>query len=415
MVVQQPTDDSGDMPETQHDDSPPPPPPPPPPPTDGGGSGWNTDGLTDYRRLRRSRDDRKIAGVAAGLARHLDLDPLLVRVLFFVLIFFGGSGLVLYTLLWLFVPEEGTERSVVSVTDNTRNLLVLLTLAVAVLLVIGDVGGGVGVFWPPLAVVLLGVFVWLLVRDSRERRNARPAGPGIPGGPGGSGGPGGPEGPVPPGAPLTQAWAPAPAAAPPRRRGPLLFGATLALVAVGLGVLGLLDAAGVSVVDAAYPALGLTVVGVMLVVGSVYGRPGGLILLGAVLALALAATSISEPRFEGDRDLLVRPVRAAQLAPSYDLPAGAVELDLTQVSDLEALDGRSVSVEANAGEILVVVPDGLAVDFSGDIDYGGAIDAPFATRAGWDFGLDGRLGERNEPTVTITTSLDFGHIELRQS
>src|SRR3954462_14495005 len=86
--------------------TPPPPPPgtPPPPPPPGGEpgpqpgpqpgpgeaprTGMNTAALGDYRGLRRSATDRKVAGVAGGLARHLDVDPLLVRVLLVVLIFF---------------------------------------------------------------------------------------------------------------------------------------------------------------------------------------------------------------------------------------------------------------------------------------------------------------------------------------
>jgi hypothetical protein len=153
----------------------------------------------------------------------------------------------------------------------------------------------------------------------------------------------------------------------------------------------------------------------MLVVGSVFGRPGGLILVGLVLSLVLAATSLAEPRFDGDRDLLVRPAQADQLASSYDVPAGRVEVDLTRVDDLDELDGRNLLLESNAGEIVVVVPDGLAVEFSGDIDYGGAIETPFGNRDGWDVNLSGQTGDADDPTLHVDTFLDFGHIELRQS
>ncbi len=57
-----------------------------------------------------SRSDRKVAGVAGGLARHLDIDPLILRVAFVVLVFFGGAGLILYGAGWLLVPEDGAER-----------------------------------------------------------------------------------------------------------------------------------------------------------------------------------------------------------------------------------------------------------------------------------------------------------------
>jgi phage shock protein PspC (stress-responsive transcriptional regulator) len=399
-----------------------------PPPSDDR-EGWKSEALTDYRRLRRSRDDRKIAGVAGGLARHLDVDPLLVRVLLVVLVFFGGAGIVLYTAFWLFVPEEGTEKAVVSVSDSTLNVLVLATAALAVILVLGDAGGGVGIFWPPVVLALIGVFVWLMIRDDRDRRQTAVAQYGPPAAPAdwppaaGAVPPDSvPPGSVPPGTPPPggvppTGWTPAPARPPRRRRrsGPLLFGVTLALVAVGLGVLGLVEAAGTDVVDAAYPALALALVGVMLVVGSVFGRPGGLILVGLVLSLVLAATSLAEPRFDGDRDLLVRPTQADQLGTAYDVPAGRVQVDLTRVEDLDELDGRELLLESNAGEIVVVVPDGLAVEFSGDIDYGGAIETPFGNRDGWDVTLSGRTGDPDDPTLRIDTFLNFGHIELRQS
>ena len=68
------------------------------------------DEIRDLGRLRRSRDDRKIAGVAGGLARHLDVDPIILRVALVVLVFFGGAGLLIYGAGWLLVPEEETER-----------------------------------------------------------------------------------------------------------------------------------------------------------------------------------------------------------------------------------------------------------------------------------------------------------------
>jgi phage shock protein PspC (stress-responsive transcriptional regulator) len=55
--------------------------------------------------LRRSTEDRKIAGVAGGLAEHLDLDPTLVRAGFAISLLFSGAGLVAYLLLLAIVPN----------------------------------------------------------------------------------------------------------------------------------------------------------------------------------------------------------------------------------------------------------------------------------------------------------------------
>jgi phage shock protein C len=56
----------------------------------------------------RSRGDRKIGGVCAGLARYLDLDTSLVRILWFFITLACGviPGLVAYVLAWIIIPEE---------------------------------------------------------------------------------------------------------------------------------------------------------------------------------------------------------------------------------------------------------------------------------------------------------------------
>jgi phage shock protein PspC (stress-responsive transcriptional regulator) len=58
------------------------------------------------RRLVRNTRDAVLAGVAAGLADHLDLDPLLVRLGFIFLSFFGGAGVFLYGICWVLMPRN---------------------------------------------------------------------------------------------------------------------------------------------------------------------------------------------------------------------------------------------------------------------------------------------------------------------
>lgn len=60
----------------------------------------------ETKRLYRSRNDRKIGGVAAGLADYLVVDPLLIRLLFVILFFVGGGGLLIYIILWIVTPEQ---------------------------------------------------------------------------------------------------------------------------------------------------------------------------------------------------------------------------------------------------------------------------------------------------------------------
>src|SRR4051794_33801139 len=58
-------------------------------------------------RFRRRREGKLIAGVASGLADHLRLDPLHVRIAFALLTGLGGLGPVLYGAYWVFVRQEG--------------------------------------------------------------------------------------------------------------------------------------------------------------------------------------------------------------------------------------------------------------------------------------------------------------------
>jgi phage shock protein C len=65
----------------------------------------------NYKRLYRSRDDRMISGVAAGIAKYLNVDPTLIRLLFVVFALSGGSGLLAYVILAVIIPEEPVEHS----------------------------------------------------------------------------------------------------------------------------------------------------------------------------------------------------------------------------------------------------------------------------------------------------------------
>lgn len=58
------------------------------------------------KKLYRSRKNRTIGGVAAGLGEYFDIDATLVRIIFVVSLFLGGTGIIAYILLWIIVPEE---------------------------------------------------------------------------------------------------------------------------------------------------------------------------------------------------------------------------------------------------------------------------------------------------------------------
>jgi phage shock protein C len=69
-------------------------------------SSSSSSGSGGINELRRSRDDRWIGGVCGGIAQLTGIESWLCRLLLTVLALFAGSGVLVYLLLWIFVPEE---------------------------------------------------------------------------------------------------------------------------------------------------------------------------------------------------------------------------------------------------------------------------------------------------------------------
>ena len=58
--------------------------------------------------LTRPRDDRIIAGVCSGIARHFSIDPTVVRIAFVASLFLPGPQILIYLVAWLLMPDEAT-------------------------------------------------------------------------------------------------------------------------------------------------------------------------------------------------------------------------------------------------------------------------------------------------------------------
>jgi phage shock protein PspC (stress-responsive transcriptional regulator) len=405
MVCGRPGTHDGDMNETLNDPGqatgPAPQSPPQPTPSH-----------QDLDRLRRSTSNRYVAGVAGGLGRHFNIDPTIIRVLLVVLTFFGGAGLLVYGACWLFVPEDDAEHAAIRVGSEPRKILLLAAAGIAVLLALGDVFNGSDAGWPFVGVAVI-VAIVLIFRDRRRERESASTGGATP--------------PVPSAAPATgapgtsyaadvedtrvldsgaqpPAWQPpvaTPAFIPPRpkRTGVVWFWPTLALIGVALGGLGIYDNSH-HVVDGAYPALALGITGVMLLVGSLIGRPGGLILIGFVSSIALAASVAVGGSFGTDaREVHETPTSAAYVQSNYEATVGEIVLDLTQVSDPEALAGREINLELRTGHIKVIVPRSLNVDIDADMDFAGGITVP-----GDDSGGINHEVHKSLPGVPATTT-----------
>jgi phage shock protein PspC (stress-responsive transcriptional regulator) len=71
--------------------------------------------VTDQPRapqLRRSSEDKMLAGVAGGIARYLNTDATLVRIMIAALVLFTGAGAALYIAAWLLIPADGDDQPV---------------------------------------------------------------------------------------------------------------------------------------------------------------------------------------------------------------------------------------------------------------------------------------------------------------
>ncbi len=382
----------------------------PTPPSGGPGPRVSREEMKDLGRLRRSVTDRHIGGVAGGLARHLDIDPLILRVTFVVAIFFGGAGLLAYIGAWALVPEEGTDDEPLGLDQRSRTVALA---GVGVLALLCAVGDWAGAFWFPWPLAIVGaVVLWFLHRQ--QRRETAP--------------------PVVAGETtydLAQpSYAAQPYAAPshdlppveyararrprnPRKRGPVLFFFTVALIALAEGALGVADLAGANVADSAYPALALGIITVMLLVGAFWGRAGGLIALGLVAAIATAGASLGN-QFPEDTATYT-PSSADEVAENYDIGGGELFLDLSGVEDVDGLDGRDISIDGVGGRLEVVVPDDVDVTVRTEVVAG---DSRVFNRHrdGFDVNLDGfRDGGAGAPDMTINIDLFAGEVIVREA
>lgn len=60
----------------------------------------------ETKRLARSRTDYMVGGVCGGLGKYLGIDPVFIRLLFVLITLAGGSGVLIYFILWIVMPRE---------------------------------------------------------------------------------------------------------------------------------------------------------------------------------------------------------------------------------------------------------------------------------------------------------------------
>jgi len=134
-------------------------------------------------RLTRSETDRIIAGVCGGLAAYMNMDPVLVRLAFAVLLFASGIGLPIYIILWVIMPladdlnrpnAEVLQHNIEEMGDTVSSSVIrfgrpgtvgVMLVMLGVYFTLEQFGWALGgVFWP---ILIIGLGAYFLLRRSQ--------------------------------------------------------------------------------------------------------------------------------------------------------------------------------------------------------------------------------------------------------
>lgn len=421
------------------------------------------------RALRRSRTDRVVSGVSGGLGEYFGVDPVIFRVLFAVLAFFGGIGLLGYGLAWVLIPEPEVNRSML---DRALEQLRIRKVPPWLVIIGGAVLLWLGWFawWAPStlpALVLVALVALVLVRRLRHRPPtsagwppaSEPAGTATAAAdenstvlPAETGLPVLPSEPADPSqtAPLEPVWPAGPGVAwqppPPVRQQPLIpplndtrrtmqawlteaseaqrvrvqrrrptkIAVLLALL-VGWGLVALFDAL-FRVPFPVYLWVGLGVLGLGLLV-SIATRRSMLSLLIPILflgAVAIAYGGTEASLSDGSGRIGWLPANQSQLG-TYRQFAGQSTLDLSQLSPLSS--PASVTITQAAGEVVVRVPASLNATVIADVHMGDIRNGQSTAAGQFQAGLNVHL-QLNPPAtatgqpLTVHVSLSTGHVQV---
>src|SRR4051812_34838859 len=266
------------------------------------------------RRLRRSSSDRMVGGVAGGLGRYFDVDPVLFRIAFVVLVFAGGAGILAYLGLWLITPSDGEGEAP---SNAGLRALAVIGGIVLVCVALPFLLAGAVLAIPLLPLTLLVLVIILLARGARGKADSDTS--------------------------------------------DVLARVALILlvIVVSIGAF-FATAAGAALGGGAVIAGVVIALGLGLIASAFVGGARWLVLPAVVIAAPLGFVAASELDIKGgmgERDY--RPTSLSELQPRYKLGAGEMRIDLR---DLQLPDGRTpLNVKMGAGHVVVYVPEDVCV------------------------------------------------------
>jgi phage shock protein PspC (stress-responsive transcriptional regulator) len=317
------------------------------------------------RKLKRSGSDAVIGGVASGLGRYFNVDPILFRIGFVVLAFVGAAGVLAYIALLAFVPSDGEERQG-GTAGKAAAVAGTVVLGIALVTFLSP---PLFFFGPGLLILgligLAGFLLWRALGGGVDGDPARTVG---------------------------------------RIAIAALIGVAIAGAAVGVGLAAALGG-GVVIASLAIVA-GLALIGTAFVGGARW-----LIVPALALVLPLGIVSAAGIEFNGgvgDRDY--RPATTAQLRDQYEVGIGSLVVDMR---DIDLPGGTTnLAVDVGLGEAVLYVPSDACV--TSDVEVGaGSSDVLDRDNDGVDVHyVDDSPPASDRPELHIDANVGIGVIEV---
>jgi phage shock protein PspC (stress-responsive transcriptional regulator) len=366
--------------------------------------------------MKRSSDDRLLGGVCAGAARHLNIDPVIVRVIIAVLTFVGGAGVIVYAAAWLVLPTDDDDSLAArwfKLDKNEEQIRTIVLVGAAALAIISAVSSHGSIWWG-LAWVIIPVAALYYLFVVRSRRWVRR-----------------------PDDTDAEAFTDTTAgysalgdeisadvtakidrkiaekvrrAREPKSKALVLL--TLSSIVIGLAITRICADLNDGAPWTTYVAVALGITAVGLLVGTFFGYGGPLIALGIVLGITLALGSALPSAQIGQEESA--PLTSSAVQHEYKHGIGNLGLDLSRVDQPKDLLGRTIVLKSGIGQTVVTVPEGLNVKVVSHLRVGQILVFGRETN-GTANHLSYPAAKPNDPVLTIKIDQSIGNIEVVHS